>query len=352
MDDDLTFGTAVWGANDPTIPSPVTTLQPPTFPPPPALTPQDSLNNDDFDDFGTPAETVAGDDDDEFGDFGEFGETVEAGPSGSALSLNESAFQAEPQLVFAGLSRDWTPLQIDLIPMREQIEEKVQELLGAILPKVDPNPYYDPPIRQVGGRNQVLITPESRRMFEYLVPEQPPEIKPVNWTRSKWRRQHLIALGIPVNLDEVLPPAGGKLPPLKITTRPSSAPPGPSSAPVHRSHAATANNSRAGTPRSGTPVPGAKSSSLANAQVRFGPPPELDQARINNLLALRSDDLLLLPVRTLESHLQAIREQTVQTSTLLTYLLQTRDALQQDSETYNKLIGEMVGEAQKMKTGK
>lgn len=41
----------------------------------------------------------------------------------------------------------------------------------------------------------------------------------------------------------------------------------------------------------------------------------------------------------------------VDTSSLLTHLLQQRDALQQDSETYNKLIGELVGEAQKMKTG-
>lgn len=54
----------------------------------------------------------------------------------------------------------------------------------------------------------------------------------------------------------------------------------------------------------------------------------------------------------LENHLQAIKDQTAQTSTLLTYLLQMRDALQQDSDMYNKLIAELVGEAQKIKTGK
>jgi hypothetical protein len=36
---------------------------------------------------------------------------------------------------------------------------------------------------------------------------------------------------------------------------------------------------------------------------------------------------------------------------LLTHLMQTRDALQQDSETYNGLIAEMVAEAQKKKMG-
>lgn len=53
----------------------------------------------------------------------------------------------------------------------------------------------------------------------------------------------------------------------------------------------------------------------------------------------------------LERHLAQIRAQTSNTSALLTHLLQTKDALQQDSDMYNKLIAELVGEAQKMKSG-
>ncbi len=64
------------------------------------------------------------------------------------------------------------------------------------------------------------------------------------------------------------------------------------------------------------------------------------------------DNLLLQPASKLESYLADMHAKTANTSALLTYLLQTRDALQQDSETYNKLIGELVGEAQKIKTGK
>lgn len=55
----------------------------------------------------------------------------------------------------------------------------------------------------------------------------------------------------------------------------------------------------------------------------------------------------LLPLSTLESHQANLKLQTVMVSTLLTHLLQTRDALQQDSETYNKLIAELVADAQK-----
>jgi hypothetical protein len=64
------------------------------------------------------------------------------------------------------------------------------------------------------------------------------------------------------------------------------------------------------------------------------------------------DELALLPVKTLEKHRTSIKEETANASALLTWLLQCRDILQQDSETYNGLIAELVGEAQKIKTGK
>ncbi|THH26811.1 hypothetical protein EUX98_g7375 [Antrodiella citrinella] len=82
----------------------------------------------------------------------------------------------------------------------------------------------------------------------------------------------------------------------------------------------------------------------------MGPRPELDETRLSKLLDLQSDELPMMPLRHLNSHLESLKEETAQVSAVLTYLLQARDALQQDSETYNKLIAEMVGEAQKVKT--
>jgi hypothetical protein len=117
----------------------------------------------------------------------------------------------------------------------------------------------------------------SRDFYKALI-EIPP-LKPPNWKQSRIRRQHLIALGIPVNLDEVLPRANGKpLPPLQITTRPMSAPPGPKNS-HHLNNAPE--SSRAGTPRSGTPQ-GRYTASP------FGPKPELDEQKISEVLALDS----------------------------------------------------------------
>jgi hypothetical protein len=45
-------------------------------------------------------------------------------------------------------------------------------------------------------------------MYKNLL-QTPPPTKPPNWTRSRIRQQHLIALGVPVNLDEMLPRANG-----------------------------------------------------------------------------------------------------------------------------------------------
>jgi len=116
----------------------------------------------------------------------------------------------------------------------------------------------------------------SREMYKMLL-QTPPPTKPPNWIRSRIRRQHLIALGIPVNLDEVLPRATSKpLPMLEIHTRPMSAPP------AHHSSYSNGGGPNVNHPsRAGTPKPGAQGA-------RFGPKPELDMARINKLLQMNA----------------------------------------------------------------
>jgi hypothetical protein len=63
------------------------------------------------------------------------------------------------------------------------------------------------------------------------------------------------------------------------------------------------------------------------------------------------DTLTLVPLAKLEKYIAEIKAQTAQASGLLTHLLQSRDTLQQDSEMFNKLIGDLVVEAQKRTTG-
>ncbi|GJE84252.1 hypothetical protein PsYK624_003280 [Phanerochaete sordida] len=343
MDDDLDIGASVWGASERLSVS----LAPPSFSEPSPAPSSSTDGFDDFDDFGTPAETIAASDegaDDDFGDFGDFGEVASAAdvPAFEDNSFQESTLTPRP-------ASGWQPLQVDPTSSRDDIQQQIDSVLAPLWTGDNPSFFSEEPIRQSEGLSQVLVTRESRQLYDLLLPATQPTFKPVNWTRSRIRRQHLITLGIPVNLDEVLPKAGPKLPTLEIHTRPMSAPPAHYSAPIPRPAGPA---SRVGTPRSGTPQPGVRSTALAAAQTRLGPQPELDETKIEELLAIDTDNLLLVPTDRLNKYVADFKEQTAHTSALLTYLLQTRDALQQDSETYNKVIGELVGEAQKIKTGK
>ncbi|KAF8195664.1 hypothetical protein K438DRAFT_1587143 [Mycena galopus ATCC 62051] len=328
MDDDLTFGSSVWGSSEPVLPP----LSQPNFI-------SSSAPLDDFDDdFGSPTTEAANpvaDEDDDFGDFGDFGD-AEENPPGPEFS--ESDNFGEIPVAGPSFQTSWDALNLDPMPSKVDLREQVDEVLAPIWGNVDISQVTTKEgIREVEGISQILMNPESRELYTMLV-QSPPPTKPPNWTRSRIRRQHLIALGIPVNLDEVLPPqANGKpMPSLQVTTRPMSAPPGP------HNHPAAGGSAPA---RSGTPQPGGRAE-------QFGPKPEIDNGKIADLLALDSETLSIQSLSTLEGYLASLRSQTASTSALLSHLLQTRESLQQDSETYNGLIAELVGEAQKIKTAK
>ncbi|KAI0352985.1 hypothetical protein OH77DRAFT_1497498 [Trametes cingulata] len=350
MEDDIAFTAAVWGA--PADPVPPLVVKPPSFTASPGPSTQDDF--DDFESFRTPAGTSAasGDDgEDDFGDFGDFGETEQiAITPGGFSTFGAETFDEPESLGGPSFATEWRPLKLEPLPSREELQGQVDQILGPLWAHDDASHISDDAIREVGGLSQTLVTAESRQLYNALLPPTPPSFQPVNWTRSRIRRQHLISLGIPVNLDEVLPRTNGALPMLEITTRPMSAPPGPRGGVSKLQTAAALNTARSGASQPGSPA--TSHGSLAAPQLRLGPRPEVDEAKVQALLNLSPDQLSLLPLSTLESRLSEVKAQTARASALLTYLLQMRDALQQDSETYNKLIGELVGEAQKIKTGK
>ena len=132
------------------------------------------------------------------------------------------------------------------------------------------------------------------------------------------------------------------MPDLQITTRPASTPPG--------GLATRQRTSTAPPSRSGTPAPSNRTQPQSAAQsLGIGPKPTLDKTKINEVLALEHDKLSMLPLEQVQAHLASLRRLTADASAQLTHVLQTKDALQQDSETYNGLIGELVSEATRSK---
>ncbi|KAF8338723.1 uncharacterized protein EI90DRAFT_3144153 [Cantharellus anzutake] len=287
---------------------------------------------------------------DEFGDFGDFGDAQTSNAfdgidSGDFPSTSFTASNGFDPLPADPGPSSGHPLRLRPMPPLQQLSRDVEELFEPMYGHIDPMDFMtNEGIRQAEGDAQILVTPESRKLYDSLISYVPPT-QQVNWTRSRIRRRHLIELGIPVNLDEVLPqPTALKgLPTLRISTRPMSAPPGPRL----EKHLNGVTGNRSSQSRTQTP----QGSPTAASSLKIGSKPVLDKDKIDRVLSLDPDTLPLLSVTTLMAHLETLQALTLSTSELLSYLLQQRDALQQDSEAYNKLIGGLVVEAQKMKSG-
>ncbi|EJU06337.1 hypothetical protein DACRYDRAFT_19532 [Dacryopinax primogenitus] len=295
---------------------------------------QEDAFDDDFDDFGAPAAPALEGETASFADdFGDFGETIEA----ESVTFVQTE-QPEPSPLSAS-TEEYHAIVLDPMPSREELERQIDALIAPIFP-IDTGQFTDEPVREVAGLGQMLITQQSRDLYRTLTEIPPDMTRLVNWTRSRIRREQLIALGVPVNLDEVLPTSNAKpLPPLHITTspaaRPASAPPGRPATPAGLASRAATPVGGGRTPRSGPPP--------------LGPAPKVDMAKAEDVLRATESQMSILPLMAVESQLADIRTVTEQANALLAHLLQSRDVLQQDSETYNRLIAELVGEAQKAK---
>ena len=80
--------------------------------------------------------------------------------------------------------------------------------LNALFPSPDDNDDDKPPISLLQGKesnpsNPIFLTPRSASLWSQLV--APPPLQPPDWIRSRIRRLFLVSLGVPVDLDEILP---------------------------------------------------------------------------------------------------------------------------------------------------
>ena len=290
LDDDFSFDSSVWG-----VPAPAPSLlsRPPLLSSSSPAAYHDQL--DDFDDFHTPLEsqTPSLAQDDDFADFGDFGEV---GGSNANFTFDEdTTFSTElqgPELSQLG----WRSLRLDPLSSAQDLGLQIEEILGPVWPHELSSLTSDEDIKQVEGIGQILTTLAryapvifpclvpltlcSRELYSSLL-NSPPLMEPISWVRSRIRQQHLIALGLPVNLDEIFPqPAAKPLPPLHISTRPVSAPPGAANGPIRSTPPSRSNS------RSNTPQPSARSGSSTAMQLSLGPKPVLDAKKIDDLLKL------------------------------------------------------------------
>ncbi len=345
-----------------------------------AAAPVDASQDDDgFDDFDEPTAggAVTGTNDD-FGDFDDFetgGAQDDAGFGDDdfdddsfdqpAVPIAQAA-PAEPTPAPVA-ARTWSTLEVTSRSNRIDLADSVKSLLP--LATAAEEHLSNVGLRQVEGPSQVLVSGESRQLWIDLTSF--PSMQPIDWVRSKTRRDYLISMGVPVNLDEIhssfasgsggsrqMPTlqlkyesqndrtpgssgSNGSLPQrsssLKLTGNGSSA------------QAAQRSASTSNSPRNGNSSPALGSSTnrerMAERRMQelgLGPAPQVDLRRAQELISKTEDELTLLSLPALKSMRRELNTLTTSASSLLTHHLTLRESYQADSEMYNSMIKELV----------
>jgi len=89
---------------------------------------------------------------------------------------------------------DWTELD-----SLEELEEAIQPQISQLFPNAELASQTQPPSKP----STTFLSDRSLSLYTQLV--APPPLAPPNWLRSRIRRLFLVSLGVPVDLDEILP---------------------------------------------------------------------------------------------------------------------------------------------------
>lgn len=244
----------------------------------------------------------------------------------------------------------------------------------------------EPPTINV--ESPIFSSERSRSLWKQLI--TPPPLQPPNWTKSRIRRLFLVSLGVPVDLDEILPPSKQKklvLPDInleptsgrksesdKTTTTTlgaverlkakSGAPANESTASVDSAQSQTRSQRGGGPGTGGRPSTSNKhrrhGSSTTAAAATKGPgggggrasspgPPDLDLVAVKRLCATTEEKLDGLTDDELKAHVAELNAYTGRTSELLQYWLKRRDGARKEKEAFEGVIENLVRHARRVR---
>ena len=214
------------------------------------------------------------------------------------------------------------------------------------------NPYLDelfpstkeedpPPSGSFPDSTSIFLTERSLSLWSQLV--DPPPLQPPNWLRSRIRRLFLVSLGVPVDLDEILPASKQKKLILPSTQ--------------FRSNSPTLLESRQNGFSTKLKQDNTSSASLDQTlAVKSGrrrkgplPAPELDLGTTKLLCATTHAALLNLTDEELKTHVTRLEELTIKASEVLEYWLKRKDNTLGDKEAFEGVIENLVKHARRVR---
>ncbi|EYB22784.1 hypothetical protein FG05_06844 [Fusarium graminearum] len=274
---------------------------------------------DDFDDF------EEGNEDDDFDDFEDgFQEAETPAPTAAAQPTPQSTLPF-PIPDFDGVDA-------------EGVLNALEPFLATLFPPEELDLPQFPPLSQ----DSVFFTPRSASLWSQLV--APPPLAPPDWIRSRTRRLFLVSLGVPVDLDEILPASKQKklvLPSLNVATlSPRNS---IDSRSVSRLRQGEGNNSSTSVDTQGKPS--------ASSRKRRGPPPqpELDLVAARHLCQTTDEALDGMTDDELKAHIAKLQGLEEAAKEALEYWKKRTDEKIGDREAFEGVIENLVKHARKVR---
>lgn len=304
---------------------------------------------DDFDDFEEGANTGA---DEDFGDFDDFAEG-EQPQSEELASPPQPISQPQPQQP----TITFPLLDFDALSDLPDLLETTKIHLDAMFPSTTTQSESTFTSDSIPSDATIFPTDRSRSLWTQLI--TPPPLQPPNWTQSRIRRLFLISLGVPVDLDEILPPSKQKkliLPDITLPSRTSLANDDASGARPENDSIAKLRTSKAND--STASVDSQQSAGKSRGRERpksmkpgqLAPAPGLDLSAVKRICATTEEKLDGFTDDELQSHVKELETLTEQTSLVLEYWLKRRDGLRKEKEAFEGVIENLVRHAKRVRT--
>ncbi|GAP86037.1 hypothetical protein SAMD00023353_0301590 [Rosellinia necatrix] len=291
---------------------------------------RDEETNDDDDDFGDDFdEFEEGDEDADFGDFDDGFQQAEA-------PRNAQSLASQPQA------------SIPSFPILDLDGLDYEDILAASGPYLDalypPDVLDIPPLPSPPNDNPIFFNPRSASLWSQLA--APPPLQPPDWIRSRIRRLFLVSLGVPVDLDEILPASKQKklvLPSLHRVNSNGSLRTSTDSRSVSRLRKSDVNGSSISVDSQGKEKP------RSNSKKRKVSPhvPEFDLVAAKQLCATTEEALRGMTDIELQQHVKKLKGMEVVANEVHEFWKKRTDEKIGDREAFEGVIENLVKHARK-----
>jgi len=287
------------------------------------------------------------DDDDDFGDdFDDFGEGDEEGDGDDFGDFDDEFQQADmgtgdvPMPIQPAVSAPSFPV-LDLDGLdSEEIISATEPYLDALYP---PDLSDLPQLASPPKENPIFFNPRSASLWSQLA--APPPLQPPDWIRSNIRRLFLVSLGVPVDLDEILPASKQKklvLPSLHKVSSTGSLRSSDSRS-LSRVRKTDANDSSVSVDSKGKE----KARSAPKKKKGVSETPELDLVSAKQLCSTTEEALTGMTDDELQKHVKRLKNLESLANEVLEHWKKKTDEKLGDREAFEGVIENLVAHARK-----